>query len=224
MSSIYASAKKSNASSVVRSFVRVTHTSLPLFSSSTVHSLPRERLPPRERAASPRVPPRAYLIFPRPRRARRDDGVIRAMTMSMTRRRDEPNTHRHARVPGQVHQRVLQHAPVTGGQDETIAVEPLGVLRVVRHSLAEDDIAHRGAAHRKTRVTGVGLVDGVDGQETHGVNRIVDRVLGDARGGGDGGRADDGGRLGSGRNLARVELGAKGERGRGVSGGGGHRA
>ena len=84
---------------------------------------------------------------------------------------------------------------MTGGQDETIAVEPLGVLRVVRHRLAEDDIAHRRASHRKARVTGVGLVDGVDGQESHGVNRIIDRFLGRARRRRDGGGADDGGRL-----------------------------
>ena len=55
------------------------------------------------------------------------------------------------------------------GEHEAVAVEPGVVLGVVRHRLAVDDVPHGGAAHGETGVAGVGLVDGVDGEEAHGV-------------------------------------------------------
>ena len=135
-------------------------------------------------------------------------------------------TYRNARVTGEVHQRILKHATVTGGEHEAVAVEPLGVLRVVRHRLAENDIAHRGAAHRETRVTGVALVDGVDGEETNGVDAIIDRFgLGAGRGGdgaGSGANAGAAGGLVRGLVLGR-EVGRGAELVRRLGNGGHHR-
>ena len=122
------------------------------------------------------------------------------------------HTHRHRRVTRQVHQRILQHAPVTGGQHESIAVEPLRILRVVRHRFAENHVAHRRAAHGQTRVTRVGLVDGIDGQETNGVDAIVNRFRLGARRGGDRARSRANDRAlgrGLGRLRARERRGAR---------------
>jgi len=135
-------------------------------------------------------------------------------------------TYRNARVTGKVHQRILEHATVTGGEHEAVAVEPLGVLRVVRHRLAENDIAHRGAAHRETRVTGVALVDGVDGEETNGVDAIIDRFSLGAGRGGDG--AGSSANAGAARGLVRSlvlgrEVGRGAELVRRLGDGGHHR-
>ena len=122
------------------------------------------------------------------------------------------HTYRHRRVPRQVHQRILQHAPVTGGQHESIAVKPLRILRVVRHRFAENHVAHRRAPHGQTRVTRVGLVDGIDGQETNGVDAIVDRFRLGARRGGDRARSRANDRAlgrGLGRLRARERRGAR---------------
>ena len=104
-----------------------------------------------------------------------------------------------------MHEGVLEHAAVARGEHEAVAVEPGVVLGVVRHRLAVDDIAHRGAAHGKTGVTGVGLVDGVNGEETHGVDAIHHGVRGYIRGRGERG-ADrlHGTRGNASRNLLRL--------------------
>ena len=51
-------------------------------------------------------------------------------------------------VTGEVQQRVKQHAAVTGGQHEAVAVEPLGVLGVVLEELV-GGVTHGCAAHRQ---------------------------------------------------------------------------
>jgi hypothetical protein len=47
-------------------------------------------------------------------------------------------------------------------EDETIAVDPVGVLGVESHELVEQDVGRRGHAHRGARVAGVGLEGGID--------------------------------------------------------------
>ena len=85
---------------------------------------------------------------------------------------------RDGRVASQVHQRVLQHATVTGRQDKSVSVRPREVFRVVVHRFSVQDVRHRRAAHGQTRVTGVGLVDGIDGQESDRVDRVLDGIGG----------------------------------------------
>jgi hypothetical protein len=47
-------------------------------------------------------------------------------------------------------------------EDETIAVEPVGVLGVEGHELVEKDVGHRGHAHGGARVARVGSSRGID--------------------------------------------------------------
>ena len=46
-------------------------------------------------------------------------------------------------VAEQVHKSILEHASMTVGQDETIPVRPLWVLRVELHKLVEKDMGSR---------------------------------------------------------------------------------
>jgi hypothetical protein len=47
-------------------------------------------------------------------------------------------------------------------KDETIAVDPIGVLGVESHELVPDNVSHRGHAHRGARVARVGRESGID--------------------------------------------------------------
>ena len=72
-----------------------------------------------------------------------------------------------------VQQSVLEHAPVTRGQNKAIPVEPLGIFRVVLHDLVIEHVTHWGASHGETRVAGIGLLDGVDGEEADRVDGFL---------------------------------------------------
>mmetsp|Transcript_20755 Transcript_20755/g.52312 ORF Transcript_20755/g.52312 Transcript_20755/m.52312 type:complete len:551 (-) Transcript_20755:7-1659(-) len=74
----------------------------------------------------------------------------------------------------QVQQGVLQHGAMAGRQHKAIAVEELGVLGVVLHLLAPQDVGHRGAAHGEAGVAGVGGVHAIDRQKADGVDAVVD--------------------------------------------------
>ena len=71
-------------------------------------------------------------------------------------------------ISHQVEEGVVKHGSVSSGEDETVTLGPLRVAGVGLHELLEEHIRHRGATHRETRVSRVGLVDTVDGQETDG--------------------------------------------------------
>lgn len=92
---------------------------------------------------------------------------------------------------------------MAGGENEAITVEPVGILGIVAHDLVVEDVAQGGTSHGKARMAGVGLLDGVDGQEPDRVDGLVHQGL---RGGlplqclhrrrpGDGGAAGPGGGL-----------------------------
>ena len=74
------------------------------------------------------------------------------------------------RVAGQVEHRVQQHARVAGGQDEAVPVRPGGVRGRVAEVLRPQGEGHRGHAHGRARVPGVGLLHAVDGQGADGVD------------------------------------------------------
>ena len=86
--------------------------------------------------------------------------------------------HLDAVVSGEVEQGVLEHASVAGGEDEAVAVEPVGVLGVVAHDLVVEDVSHGRASHGEPRVAGVGLLHGVDGQEPDRVDRLLEQLAG----------------------------------------------
>ena len=81
-------------------------------------------------------------------------------------------------VAGEVHEGVLEHAAVARGEHEAVAVEPGVVLGVVSHRLTVNDVTHGGAAHGKTGVAGVRLVDGINREEANGVDAVLDGVRG----------------------------------------------
>jgi hypothetical protein len=45
---------------------------------------------------------------------------------------------------------ILKSATVTVGKNETIAIDELGVLGVIGHELAEQDVSHRSTTHGST--------------------------------------------------------------------------
>jgi len=73
----------------------------------------------------------------------------------------------------EVQQGVLEHAPVTRGQNKAIPVEPLRIFGVVLHGLVVEYMTHWGASHGETRVAGIRLLDGVDGEEADRVDRLL---------------------------------------------------
>lgn len=81
--------------------------------------------------------------------------------------------HLDAVISGQVEQGVLEHASVSGGEDEPVAVEPVGILGVVTHHLVVEDVAHRGAPHGKPWMPRVRLLDRIDREEPDGVDGLI---------------------------------------------------
>ena len=73
-------------------------------------------------------------------------------------------------------QRVLEHAPVAGGEDEAVAVEPGRVLRVEAEELIEQDVAQRRAPHGEARVARLRLLHGVHCQEPDRVHRLLHQL------------------------------------------------
>ena len=73
-------------------------------------------------------------------------------------------------VAGEVQQRVEQHAAVAGGEDEAVAVGPVGMGGVVLEVPGPEHVRHGRHAHRHARMARVGLLHGVDGQEADGVD------------------------------------------------------
>mmetsp|Transcript_52038 Transcript_52038/g.125585 ORF Transcript_52038/g.125585 Transcript_52038/m.125585 type:complete len:636 (-) Transcript_52038:69-1976(-) len=67
---------------------------------------------------------------------------------------------------GKVEPRVQEHRPVSGRKDESVTVDPLGVLGVVLHLRSVKDGTDLGGTKGKTHVTGVCGGDRVHGQTT----------------------------------------------------------
>jgi len=59
---------------------------------------------------------------------------------------------------------------VTGGEDETVAVEPGGVGRVVAQEAIPEDEGHGGRPQGEPRMAAVSLLDGIHRQEADGVD------------------------------------------------------
>lgn len=69
----------------------------------------------------------------------------------------------------------MKHASMACGKNEPITIEPVRVLGVVLHKLVVQDVAHWSAPHGEPRVAGVGLLDGVNGEEPDRVDRLLDK-------------------------------------------------
>ena len=75
----------------------------------------------------------------------------------------------HVGVAGQIEQRVKQHRPVAGRQDETVAVWPTRGRGIEFEELREQHRRDVGHAHRHAGMAGLGFFDRVDRQEADGV-------------------------------------------------------
>ena len=62
---------------------------------------------------------------------------------------------RYRVVTAQVQQRIKQHAAVASREHKAVAVEPLGILRVMAQDPVPQGIGHGGAAHGQAGVAGV---------------------------------------------------------------------
>mmetsp|Transcript_20994 Transcript_20994/g.34638 ORF Transcript_20994/g.34638 Transcript_20994/m.34638 type:complete len:622 (+) Transcript_20994:383-2248(+) len=123
---------------------------------------------------------------------------------------------------GEVEPGVKEHRSVSSRKDETITVDPLGVLGVVLHLRSVKNGSNFGASKRKTHVSRVGGSNGVHGKTTGfvgsgGKGSLCVNISGsighlewsgthDTTGGGNGGEAFNTGGKGRGGNSDRREL------------------
>ncbi len=56
------------------------------------------------------------------------------------------------------------------GKDETVAVRPPGVAWVVAQVAHPERVSHCRRAHWQAGMTGIGLLNGIGGQETDGID------------------------------------------------------
>ena len=81
-------------------------------------------------------------------------------------------------VARQVEDRVEQHRRVAAGQHEAVAVGPVGLLGRVLHHPRVEDVRDRRQRHRRPRVAGVRLLDGVHRERADRVHaQLVQRPL-----------------------------------------------
>ena len=82
-------------------------------------------------------------------------------------------------VAGEVERAVLEDAGVPRAQDEAVAVGPLRIRRAVIHHLRVEEVGERRERHRRSRVTGVRLLDRVHRERANRVDRqLFDVSLG----------------------------------------------
>jgi hypothetical protein len=94
---------------------------------------------------------------PKPFKARHcSKGLYRRPSLSPCTSACIETTHGHV-VAHQVQQGVLEHGAVTGTEHEAVTVGPFSILGVGGEELLEEDVAHGGTAHGKTRVARVRL-------------------------------------------------------------------
>jgi len=73
-------------------------------------------------------------------------------------------------VARQVQERVEQHGRVAGGEDEPVTVGPGRIGGVVPEKAVPEDVRDGRGAHRRPRVSRVGLLDGIDGEKANRVD------------------------------------------------------
>ena len=71
---------------------------------------------------------------------------------------------------GQMQRRVQQHGSVPVRKHKSVAVGPQRIRRVVAQILLPQFIHHRRQPHRRPRMSGIGLLHGVNRQRTNGID------------------------------------------------------
>ena len=80
-------------------------------------------------------------------------------------------------IPVEVKEGVEESRSVTGGEDESVAVRPARVPWIMAQIARPEDVRHRRGAERQPRVTRIGRLHGVNGQESQRVDApSVDRL------------------------------------------------
>jgi hypothetical protein len=79
-------------------------------------------------------------------------------------------------VPGQVEHRVEEDRRVAGGEDEPVAVGPVGLARVVLHHPRPEHVGEWRQCHRRARVPGVGPLRGVHREASDDVDPALLQV------------------------------------------------
>ena len=96
---------------------------------------------------------------------------------------DRAITHRDAIIAGEMEHGILEHRAVSSREHKAVPVHPLRILGIVLHGLVPEDIAHRSTAHGHSRMSRLGFVHGINGNESDSVDALVLELLGDGRGG-----------------------------------------
>lgn len=55
-------------------------------------------------------------------------------------------------------------------KDESVSINPFGAFGVDLQEVTPKNMGHRGASKRKSGVTGIRLLNGIDGQGSNGIN------------------------------------------------------
>src|SRR5215475_11916778 len=71
----------------------------------------------------------------------------------------------------QMQQRIKEHGTMSTGKDEAVTSRPFRVARIVAQMTCPQSESHWRRAHRKSRVTGVCLLNGICGEKTDGIDR-----------------------------------------------------
>lgn len=87
-----------------------------------------------------------------------------------TRRNGNKGTNLNTVIACKVKEGILEHAAMSSRQNETVTVEPSGVLRIVPHDFIVENVAHWSTPHGETRVARVGLLNCINGQKPNGVD------------------------------------------------------
>ena len=78
---------------------------------------------------------------------------------------------RGLRVAGKVQQRIDQHRSMAGGQNEPVAVRPVGIGRIELQEILEQHGRGIGHAHRHAGVAAIGGLHGVHGKRPDGIGQ-----------------------------------------------------
>ena len=71
---------------------------------------------------------------------------------------------------------ILSEGRVATGEDESVATNPLWVLRVETHHPLVEGVGERGKTHRSTGVAGTALLDGVGSEQASSVDSFAIEV------------------------------------------------
>ena len=79
-------------------------------------------------------------------------------------------------ITTEMEQSIEQGRTMAGRKDETIAIRPGRILRIMFKKTAPEGVRHRRSPHRHPRMSGVGLFDHIDRQKTNRINTFFFQI------------------------------------------------